>query len=263
LSAFKDFSDAITSCALDLPGNIRCIFFIALPTPTLSSVITPALPLGLPVVKNFVVIGIRFPVALFITNYGRRRFIVITFPLAARHTLIVTRSSSSSSTLTLFSFRLGRSFYCSLWNSDACLPRRGWRGLLDYWLICFRVLRLRRRRTRNRSLRGVAILVNAYRQSRRDAYADGNQNDQGEQDRTLPERLLNACGITAVLHTNFFLLGEWYDGTRRQRGFRVEVRGRERFVRVSSGRDNYFSYFCHLFSVRREVKNFAVQLSAK
>jgi hypothetical protein len=197
LSAFKDFSDAITSGALDLAWNIHGVFFIA-PTPPspLSSVVSPALPLGLPVVKDLVVIVVRFPVALFFTDYGRSNFVVITFPLVTHGALIAAHG-----TLTLFSFRLSGSFYSRLLNFSASLPGRRWHGLLDYRLLYCRVLNGRRRRASNRSLHDAAIPVNAYRQSRRDADADGSQNDQGEQHWALPERLLNACPVPAMLHT--------------------------------------------------------------
>jgi hypothetical protein len=120
----------------------------------------------LPVVKNLVVIVARFPVALFIADYGRSHVVVIPFSLVTHgRALIIARVS-----FTLFSFRFGRSLYSSLWNIGASVVSRRGHGLLYYWLIYFyrliylRVLNVRRRRlARNRSLRGATIPVNAYR----------------------------------------------------------------------------------------------------
>ena len=107
LFAFKDFSDAIDSLlyALDPAWNVHSLFLIAL-TPTLSSFVSPALPLNLLLVKDYSLI-IIIPVSLFITDYRRRRHllvIIISFPLIAPGTLTGTLIRA----LALFSFRLSR-----------------------------------------------------------------------------------------------------------------------------------------------------------
>ncbi|MDT4951866.1 MAG: hypothetical protein QOJ02_4 [Acidobacteriota bacterium] len=171
MSAFKDFSDAIdaTFYTLDLARNLHRLLIIALAPPTLSSFVPLAFPLGLLLIENYALIVGIVLAALFITNYGRSHFVIITFPLVARAALICTR--------TLFSFRLNwRSLHRIIRNSCASLSHRRRRWLLD-WLADVRVLLGRRRRAHHRCWRDIAILVEAYRQSRRNSYACGNQND--------------------------------------------------------------------------------------